>query len=146
MMIVSLTNLKNLSCILLTMIIMAACKKDSPDPESSLNLIAGDWKKTAQWNKDANDWTAIPETEQEIVRFRNDGLQVNENDEAFCCITYEYTINRVAVKLNIEGDIPYISGCEAMLCYACQKLDMKVEDNTLIIADCNGGQLKLQRL
>lgn len=123
-----------------------ACKKDTPEPVYPLNLIAGDWNMTAQWNKDTNDWTTLPATEQEIVRFRNDGLQVNKNDKAFCCLTFEYVINGVEVKLDIKGGIPYISGCEVIDCYACETLNMVVKDDTLIIEYCNGDQLKLQRV
>lgn len=128
------------------MVLIVGCKKDSPEPPYPISLITGDWVSMAMLNKEDSDWSEIPEDVKQISRFRNDGLLLNEDNKAFCCITYQYIINGMEVKLDIKEDIPYVANCEAIYCSACEVLNMTVVDDTLIIEYCNGWQKKLLRV
>lgn len=134
--------------LLVVILLYQACKKDTPEPEYPLSLIAGSWRPVARMDRYTEVWKDIEEGWiSPIIKFRYDGLQLNENNKANCCWSSKYTINGIDVQLEFREDIPRIDGCDLMLCQGCYALDMSVEADTLVIYYCEnyGYDLKLVR-
>lgn len=138
--------MKSLSYIVCLVIMMFSCKEDKRETAYPISLIEGSWKLKARLDKDASEWRMLPDAEQQIIRFRNDGVMLNKDNKASCCLTFKYRINEVEMKLSLENEIPYVTGCELVDCWACQEYKMTVENDTLIIDHCDYYKEKYQRL
>ncbi|QRR01390.1 hypothetical protein [Dyadobacter sandarakinus] len=117
------------------LLVLFACKKDSPTPEPEIKDIVGKWKVTAHEQKvnGTNSWVPVNGAPYYLV-IRNDGLILDLNG---CpnCAPKSYYVNGVLFEAKQKE--PVSSQCPIVDCIGCATWDIDQTGDELIVTLCD---------
>lgn len=128
--------MKNYLFSVILLIVLGACKKDSPQPEPEIEAIVGKWKLTAyeKMVNGTNSWVPTDRGPHYMV-VRYDGLILDLNG---CpnCAPRSYYVNGKLFEVNPKAEIKASLNCPLVDCIGCATWDMTQSENELIVTHC----------
>ncbi len=146
-----------LNFILLILLALTAvyCKKEKqpesepePKPLADFAVIFGSWRlyETEFVQGDSLIRRTASGEDAQTIRFRYDGIMLNEFGEQECCHPDSYLLNGVSLKVVTVGSPPPIqSQCHLVDCMGCPEYKLIQSADSLVVEYCGGYKKKYVR-
>lgn len=144
--------MKRLFYIPLLFLLLLNCKKDKIDtePEEIMKPLVGKWRLTEveQIVNEEKVWVPFVGYEAIYMNFRFDGILLDENGKAFCCVPQIYNINNTRFEVKPRASVSYSANCSTTNCGVafCPTYDIEVSSNEMTISNCNSFKSKYLKL
>ncbi|WP_025761810.1 hypothetical protein [Dyadobacter tibetensis] len=140
--------MKTLLYISIFLLSVIGCKSDNePGPDGLLKELSGSWElveiETGVISQ--TKWEPIASGQEKIIRFRTDGLIVNEKDQPICCMPQAIILNGQLLRLEPKDNLPSNPSCKYLDCMGAVVWEMTLQSEELIILNCCLNKEKYRR-
>lgn len=121
-----------------------ACKKD--DPEAIIAKVSGSWQLVAREDVagDKNVWVDVPQANQTVLAFREDGDLIDVTGLPVCCGPRSLSIDGNVIKISPKKEV--LDGmCMYVNCAYCETWGIETHGDEIIVSYCGMSRTRYIR-
>lgn len=129
---------------LIMLLAILSCRKQKDILPQQAKMLVGKWEQIAVLNRNS-EWIDTPTDGLPALIVRSDGVFLDRDGKAMCCVPEKLIINGVSFKVAPTSPVPYNEVCNRVYCILCEVAKFQVNKDEMTQSRC-GNQTRYRRL